>query len=463
MSNQSRRILGLSIVDGSPILEPNTSASSLTIAAAGGWKTIAVSVTAIQSMLADHDRAIVINDVKDGEIASQIADMCLKNGRKFAVIDDSHVLGRDYPHRISVGAFGNVLTAHEQDSPDLLFEIENVCLTLIDEPKDDAKNKYFREVPREFIAFGILALLAHSPRLVTPGGLAALIGDPETWNSVIDIEAEEGDALTRSRALQLKELRDKDPEHYSQHYLAAQSALRVFQVGGAMHEAGRDQDISHAELLKQNYVVCLVQSQRNAQRLGAYYGLHFLSFMSAQLSGKCGKADYILDEFCNAPLRPMLNRITVMRAYGGRCHYIVQSRADIQRQYGEKDTAMLEENCTVKQWLKFSNFEEAERVSKAMGEIDNVNNNLGFNSDKMEFSGNFNTGRERLFTAEELMRLPADEQIIHVADVGFIYCKKVRQNEISPYCYDLSPNPLEGGILPPDPKVYLPTGSGGEE
>ena len=55
------------------------------------------------------------------------------------------------------------------------------------------------------------------------------------------------------------------------------------------------------------------------------------------------------------------------------------------------------------------------------------------------------------------MRLPVDEQILHVADVGFIHCRKIRQNEIAPYCFDLADNPLEGGRLPPNPKVTLPT------
>lgn len=55
------------------------------------------------------------------------------------------------------------------------------------------------------------------------------------------------------------------------------------------------------------------------------------------------------------------------------------------------------------------------------------------------------------------MRLPADEQTLHLVDVGFIHCKKFRQNQAAPYCYDLADNPLEGGRLGPDPIVTLPT------
>ncbi len=69
----------------------------------------------------------------------------------------------------------------------------------------------------------------------------------------------------------------------------------------------------------------------------------------------------------------------------------------------------------------------------------------------------YDTATVDALTAAELMSLPDDEQIIHIAGVGFIRAKKIRQNEIAPYCFDLADNPLEGGRLPPHPKVRLAT------
>ena len=134
---------------------------------------------------------------------------------------------------------------------------------------------------------------------------------------------------------------------------------------------------------------------------------------------------------------------------------IAQSRSEIERKYGQKETNTIEENAIIKQWFGFSSFEEAERVSRAMGETLNVASSLGIQSDKTDFSGNFSTGKERLYTPDMLMRLPPDEQIIHVKDVGFIHAKKIRQNEIAPSCYDLADNPLEGKAFLPQPKVTL--------
>lgn len=454
-----RRVLGLTF-DGRPIWEPKNAGSSITFAAAGGGKTTCVSVPAVECMLADHDRAMFINDVKNGEVAAQIGPMCLKHGRKFGVVDDFFVLGRGYKHRLSLNPFGAAVEAAKRYDDDLPFVIENINHALVDEPKDDAKNFYWRESPREVLSMGENILLDRHPRFAFPGGLHALLSDPVNWNRALADAAEDLNAALAAPARLLLELKEHNAEHYTQHMRAALSALKIFSFG-PLQNAGRSPDITHAELIEDGWVVCFVNPARYADRLGSYFALHFLALMNAQLSGFAGKAEYILDEFCNAPLRDALNRVTIQRAFNARSHFIAQSRQDIVRRYGEKETALLEENCSIKQWLKFSNFEEAERVSKAMGEVPNVSHGLGVSSDKNSFSGNYSTGRERLFTADELMRLPGDQQILHIADVGFIHCKKIRQNEIAPYCFDLADNPLEGGRLPPDPKVTLPTRSGG--
>ncbi len=453
-----KRLLGLTF-DGQAIREPTSSASSLTFAATGGGKTTCVGVTTIQSLISDHKRALMINDVKNGEIASQIADMCIKHGRKFGVVDDTNVLGADYPHRIELNAFGSSITAKNSHPGDLQFVMENQSHTLIEEPSGDSKNFYWREAPRsQFLELGQRILLNHNERLATPGGLSALISDPQVWVSALEIEIEEGDITSQSMAQRVLEMREHNPEHYTQHLQAAITALKIYAPGTALHSAGAQSELAHEELIRDNWIVCFVNPARYAERLGPNFALHTLALMEAQLSGRVGKCDYILDEYCNAPLKNLINRITVYRAYGARAHFITQSRQDSVRKYGERETALLEENCTIKQWLKFSNFEEAERVSKSIGESHSRQTSLNLNSKDPSFSGGLNLGKQRLFTANELMMLPPDEQIIHVADVGFIHCRKIAQNQIAPYCFELADNPLEGGQLTPDVKVTLATG-----
>ncbi len=136
---------------------------------------------------------------------------------------------------------------------------------------------------------------------------------------------------------------------------------------------------------------------------------------------------------------------------------VAQSRSEIERKYGDKETLTIEENAIVKQWFAFSSFTEAERVSKAIGDALHLAESMGLQSSSNEFSGNFTKVRERLFTPEALMRMPPDEQIIHIKDVGFIHARKLRQNQIAPYCFDLEDNPLEGARLPPEPLITIPS------
>lgn len=451
-----RRIIGRSIEDGSPIFEPPGNTSWVIYGGAGSGKSICVAIPAVQSLLWDHSRAIIINDVKSGEIAHQIAQMCIKAGRRFAVIDDTNVMGADYPFRVRVNGFGNLVSAYEKNSRDLLFEIETSANTILPEPEGGVdKNFFFRQVPREIILYATLATLTRDPSLATPGGVTALLTDPQMFRAAVDHDAEDGDELVRDRARQIQEMRDKDPEHYSQHTLAATSALRIFMGGSPLAEAGRDADVAHDELLKGKYIVCIVQNQRSASRLGVNSGLQFNAFLSAQLSGECGRTDLVLDEAANTPAaKEIIEKVTIFRSSQFRVLYIAQSRSDLQRQFGEKLIATLEDNCNL-QWLQFGNYEEAERVSKAIGEIDNVNFNLGGSSDKPDFTTTFQTGRERRFTADDLMNLPPDEQFFKVPGVPFTQCNKISMQHIAPTCFDLSANPYEGGRLEPDVKVDL--------
>ena len=159
-NQEPRRVIGRMIEDGSPIFEPDTTTSWVTYGGAGSGKSTCVAVPAIQAMIADLTRGIIINDVKSGEIAHQIAALCIRLGRKFAVIDDSFVLGRDYPYRISVNAFSNLVLAYERNDPDLIAEIETACMRILPEPDGGLdRNFFFRAVPRIFMFFGILALL----------------------------------------------------------------------------------------------------------------------------------------------------------------------------------------------------------------------------------------------------------------------------------------------------------------
>ena len=452
MSESVKRILGIDF-EGKPIFAAKH-AHSLLLSAAGGGKTTCGAVPWLQSLIADSSRAVVIADTKDGEIASQCTDMCVEAGREVGHIDQFARLGVDNPHRIALNPFGGVVHTHQVKPDELLFATENACHALIEEPPGDAKNQYWRDEPRTIIEFCLNSLLIRNPRLATPGGVWSMLSNPDQMLKIAAIEAEEGDEAMQALALHVLGMSENE-QHFPQHRAAAGKAMRIYAANSALHSAGVDAMHTHESLIRDKYIIFLIGPVRYMERLGADYALHLQSFMEVVLSGQSCPISFILDEFTNAPLKALISQLTTMRGYGGTCHMIAQSRSEIERKYGKKETDTLEENAVIKQWFGFSSFEEAERVSRAMGETLNVASSLGVQSDRTVISGNFSTGKERLYTPDMLMRLPPDEQILHVKDVGFIHAKKIRQNEIAPSCYALTDNPLEGKALPPAPKVTL--------
>lgn len=97
------------------------------------------------------------------------------------------------------------------------------------------------------------------------------------------------------------------------------------------------------------------------------------------------------------------------------------------------------------------------RISRAIGETLVQQHSLGLNSGVLDYTANIGTSKDHLISAERLMRMKPNEQLIHVKNVGWILCLKVGQHQIAPFCHgELADNPHEGPQLPPDPKVTIP-------
>lgn len=455
MTKPVKRLLGMT-ASGLAIYAPKHSHSQL-LSAAGGGKTSCGAVLWTLSLLSDKNRAIVINDCKDGEIAGQIAETCHRYGRKVAIIDDFGVLGWDNPFRVSLNPFGSLLAAHENQDGELVFAIETANHSLIPEPPNDGKNQYFRDEPRTLQEFCEIELLDADPSLALPGGVWSMLSDPDVLLSAARTAVEEGDEVRRSLGLHVLDMHENNKEHWGQHRAAALKSLRIYGAGSPLHRAGRDAVLTHEDLLKERYIVFIVGPQRHMARLGAHYALHLQSFIDVVLAGQHIPVDFILDEATNAPLKSLISVMTVVRGYGANLHFIAQSRSEIQRAYSEKGTATIEENAVVKQYFGFSSFEECERISRAIGDTLVQQQSLGFSSERLDYTSNLGASKDRLISAERLMRMRPDEQLIHVKNVGWILCHKVGQHQVAPFCHgELADNPLEGPQRAADPKVTIP-------
>ncbi|MEO1721954.1 MAG: TraM recognition domain-containing protein [Pseudomonadota bacterium] len=448
---KGHRILGLSLESGEAILAPK--GHSTLLSANGGGKTTRGAMPWLCSLAASEpEKAILVLDSKNGEIAIQAAGMLAAWGRKVVVIDDMGVWPVLAPYRTTLNPFGAIIAAALRDPRDVIFPMETVTHTLIEEPKDDQKNRYWRGWPQKLIAFGTRALLKRDPHAATPGAVATLLGDQDMLKSFVEIEAEEDHGALGMMARTI--LAMTQHEHWPQHVEEAERSLMLFGPGTRLHDAGESATTTHEDLIREGAIVFLVGPQAYMTRLGAYYALHILAFCDALYQG-AGILRILADEATNSPLKLLVDNLTTVRAFGGEVHLIAQSRSEIIRKFGEQETRTIEENAIVKQWFGFSSFEEAERVSKAMGDEHAVASGLSGDSDGLKSQANLSLIKQRRMTPAELMAMPPEQQLLHIKGVGFILAGTLSQAQVEPACYELAENPLEGGRLPPDPKIKL--------
>ncbi|MEO0995793.1 MAG: type IV secretory system conjugative DNA transfer family protein, partial [Pseudomonadota bacterium] len=305
------RILGLSRESEKPIIAPK--GHGLLLSANGGGKTTRGAMPWLYSLLSTvSDRALLCLDSKNGEMGMQAAPMLAKLGVKVAVIDDMKVWPELARYRVQLNAFNPIISAYLRDPRELIYAAETITHALIEEPKDDAKNRYFRAWPRNLIEFVLTLLVKRDPGTTTPGGVTAVLGDPEMLRSFAEIEAEEGEGRLRSLAKAITEMIGH--EHWPQHLEEAQRALRLFSEGTRLHEAGRGATLTHEDLIREGYVIFLVGPQARMTRLGAYYALHLQAFCDALYQG-AGALRVIADEFTNTPLKSLIEALTTLRAF----------------------------------------------------------------------------------------------------------------------------------------------------
>lgn len=449
---KGQRLIGLTLDGDDPIFGPP--GHSLLLSANGGGKTTRGAMPWLFSFLSSSPKdAILCLDSKNGEMAIQAAKMAAEMGRKVAVIDDMGVCPELVDYRVSLNPFASAVSAFQRDPRDVLFATETINTALIPEPAGgDAKNKYFRDAPRDLLEFPQNLFLKRGPETATPGATSRILNDPDMLRSFAEIEAEEGAPMIRSMAKNLLEMAGH--EHWPQHLKEAQRAVKLFSPGTRLHEVGNGAELTHEDLVRDGYIIFLVGPQQYINRLGNYYALHIMAFCDALYQG-AGVLRAICDEFTNTPLKSLVESLTTLRAFGAEIHMIAQSRSEIIRRFGEQETRTIEENAVVKLWFGFSSFEEAERVSKAMGDEHAVATALGSDGDGIKTNTNLSLIKQRRMSPAELMAMPRDQGLAHVKGIGFFLFRTISQANVAPYCDLTAENRLEGGKLPSEPLVTL--------
>ena len=454
----SEIILPLGITDDDKLVtDPFPNLSRLIIGGSGASKSTGSFMPIAQALVAYPDVSAKFNDPKDGEGYIQFRPVAKKYNLKFGCLDDMGHYGFDNEDRIEVNVFSSLISTAKHSPDKLTFALKNTALSIVPEVNDGGRNWHFRESPRQNIHLGILGGLEFLGDRLTPGVLYETMADPATWRLMRENAIHEGSPALKARAQLSLDMEDREPEAYFKHMQAALTPLQIYEPGSVLNKSGANPTHIHEELCQGGWKIFDVLPQLYAKHVGVHVALQQQAFMDAQMSGRGGRLINVIDEMCNSPQKYSVDLVTIQRSFRTSSIYIAQTLQDIEKIYGKHELAILMDNCPVKQYLSISP-EDAEKISKMMGEEISISQSLGVNPERLELSGNISTGMQRVMTPTELMNLDPTYQVIHMKGYGWLVCCKLRQNNIAPTCFDLGPNPLENNqVLPPDPKVTLPT------
>ena len=166
----------------------------------------------------------------------------------------------------------------------------------------------------------------------------------------------------------------------------------------------------------------------------------------------------VLDEFTSTPLgQDFVNDLTVYRGFDIHCHFFVQARSEIERVYGKLAAQTIFSQCEFKQFFGCSSLEEANDLSKLIGQHTVKAESIGTDrtSPWTDLQNSISEVARDLYRPEELLRIPRENQFLIIDGMQPVYCQKLPYNQVSPWWHWLGDNPLEGGKLPFDPKVQL--------
>lgn len=454
---EGQKVLGA--LDGHLIYEPPQASHSIVVSANGGGKSTCMALPTIMSIAHQIKNGARMSceviDPKNGELAHQAAPMLDELGIDYAILDDWDQF-RDHPRTVAMNPLGGLTHAHQADPRSFGDVLDRVAHTVCPSVKEDGRNEYFYRSPRERLNIALRFFLEQK-RQVYPGLVWAAMSSPEDWSTLLELSVTSNDAALRAEASKVLEYVAKRQEHEPSHVGAALAALSPFAAGRWLHEVGSGREgkplLEHHDVMRRPMILFITARYDAVHSSAAYFGLHLQATLQAQMREPAWPVHYIAEEAANAPLREIAEKMQVLRGKGARIHIITQSRAALEAAYGERETRQIFNEAVIKQYLMVTDAEEAEKLSRAIGDQVIIRPNKNLNDDNLSTQSGYAITRERLITPEAILSIPRSEQIIHIGGLGWLRCQKVHCSELGPY--RLGRNPVENKEAIVNHKYFL--------
>lgn len=442
---RGQKVLGA--LDGHLIYEPPNASHSIVVSANGGGKSTCVGLPTIMSIAHQIKNGArmgcMLIDPKNGELAHQAAPMLDDMGIDYAIADDWDQF-RGHPSVVAMNPLSGLVHSYRHDPKSFGDVLDRVAHTLCPSVKGDGRNEYFYRSMRERISIPMRFFLETTGN-VYPGLVWSAMSNPEDWERLLELSVTSNDPVLRADASKVLEYMAKKQEHEPSHVGGALAALAPFAAGRWLHDVGSGREdkpvLEHHELMRRPMILFVTARYDAVHSSANYFGLHLQATLLAQMREPNWVVHYLAEEAANTPLREIAEKMQVLRGKGARIHIVTNSRAALETAYGARETRQIFNEAVIKQYLMLTDAEEAEKLSRAIGDQVIIRPNKNLNDNNLSTQSGFSITRERLMPPEALMNMPRSEQVIHIGGLGWLKCEKVHSSELGPY--RLGRNPVE--------------------
>lgn len=424
----------------------------LTIAPNGSGKGIG----AVIPTLLDYPGSTIVLDVK-GEnyaVTSRFRREIL--GHDVYLLDPFGVI-KQQGNEVTANAF-NWLDRLDPDSPDVVGESATLAdMIVVSEGHTSDASAHFNETAKSLIR-GVLVHVSTLPadkrnmaevrRILTLPVSRSNASTP----SPLEIELAKMMANPRGFGVPGKAATafTDTPEKERGSVLSTVRRHLAFLDDPRLLDAVSRSDFSLDDLKRRKMTIYLVMPPARLNTARSFVRAFFGQAINAVMAG-AGKPDYrvlfLLDEF------PQLGRMDIVeeklpliRGYGGAFWLVAQNLAQLKETYPRWQNFIA--NCGGKQFFGTSDIETARYVSDSLGKMTvefttkGANTNTGANVSAGSSNNQQFTGRE-LLTADEIMRLPREQEIVLITGEAPYLLNRLNYLSDPEYTGRFDPNPYE--------------------
>lgn len=337
-----------------------------------------------------------------------------------------------------------VLDSLETRPQDAFGDAKAIAGQLNPSPPGGWRDPYWPGGTEKVITFAILALAVLAPERCHLPEVFVVVSDPALFQTLCealqDSDVLGGDLATLARSL-LGTL-TKTPKEFQSFANGAAQALVPYSASGRLGQISKACSFRFHDAKRGRVSIYIGADMSRPDEIKKGPGLwNWAAMTEIQREGSSAPVTMFVDEAYQYKIQNLPAILMGATGYGLKCQLVFQSLASIEEVYGRNGASAILAQCALQQYFGINDWQDAERISKALGQRTEAVASFGMTGAIDERQSAH--GRA-LLTAEEIRRLPADAQLVFTSGNRQAILRKIGYHEIEPLRSRFAANSLYG-------------------